>query len=99
MAHTQGEWELVELNPPLDDWTGARYVIRQPKHAPGGIAAIIGGAGGIDDANLLKAAPKLLFALRYVLPLLEAKEREQGGLGAYVRSVRGAIAEAEGEPL
>lgn len=64
MAHTPGKWELLTLEAPLDDWTGARYVIRQPEHAPGGVAVIIGGAGGLDDALLVNAAPELLAACR-----------------------------------
>jgi hypothetical protein len=62
MAHTPGPCELVTFDAPLDDWTGAQYVIRQPKHAPGGVAVIIGGAGGLDDALLVNAAPALLKA-------------------------------------
>lgn len=95
MAHTPGDWWLVELDAKLDDWTGARFVIRQPKHAPGGVAIIMGGLGEQeerDNAYLLKAAPKLLAALRELLP----KGWDDGTMDHMpgVQAAREAIAEA-----
>ena len=64
---TGGPWEIVELTAPVDDWTGAHYVIRSAKHAPGGIALIMGGLGGSEEkanAALIAAAPAMLKAIR-----------------------------------
>lgn len=100
MAHTPGDWWLVELDAKLDDWTGARFVIRQPKHAPGGVAIIMGGLGEQeerDNAHLLKAAPKLLALARGYARFLETHPEELSG--ELLERVRATIAEAEGEPL
>lgn len=67
MPHTPGPYQLVILDEPLSDWTGARFVIRQFKHAPGGVAVIIGGVGEQEEranALLFQKAPELLAALR-----------------------------------
>jgi hypothetical protein len=67
MPHTPGPYRLVILDAKLDDWTGARYVIRSDKHAPGGVAAIIGGTGEQEEranAHLFLVAPDLLEACR-----------------------------------
>jgi hypothetical protein len=64
--HTALPWELVKLDKPTDDWAGASFIIRAPRAAPGGIAAIIGGLGEEEEptANLFLAAPFLLAACK-----------------------------------
>jgi hypothetical protein len=65
MPHTPGPYHLVTLDAPLSDWTGARYIIRSKKHAPGGVAVIIGGTGAEEEAataRLFEWAPELLAA-------------------------------------
>jgi hypothetical protein len=69
MPHTPGPYHLVTLDAPLSDWTGARYVIRSKKHAPGGVAVIIGGTGAEEElatARLFQASPTMLTALKAV---------------------------------
>jgi hypothetical protein len=102
MSHTPGPWEIDTAK----DRDGRHHIIHGP--VPNGVNPDFGypicdtsnrhhcitPREDADNAHLLKAAPKMLFVLRYVLPLLEAKEREQGGLSAYVREVREAISEA-----
>jgi hypothetical protein len=51
----------------MDDWTGSRYVVRSAKHAPGGIAVIMGGLGDAEEqanAHLVAASPQLLATLK-----------------------------------
>lgn len=88
MPHTPGEWQIVELGEKLDDWTGASLVVRERKHAPGGIAVIMGGLGIAEEranARLIASAGKLLAALELALPVVEAREHflksmiEKGG--------------------
>jgi hypothetical protein len=45
---TAGPWEKITLAGSLDDWTGARFVIRAPG-APGGLAIIMGGLGSEEE--------------------------------------------------
>jgi hypothetical protein len=50
---------------PQDDWTGAQFLVRA-KHAPGGIALIMGGLGKTEEmanARLIAAAPEMLKAM------------------------------------
>lgn len=54
---------LTELAAPLDDWTGARIIIRADD-CPGGVAAIIGGAE--HYAGLIAAAPLMRDALEAI---------------------------------
>lgn len=63
---TLGPWEIVKLDSPLDDWSGAQFVIRSPVNAPGGIAMIMGGLGLVEEtanAALIAAAPAMFKAL------------------------------------
>jgi hypothetical protein len=58
MKSTPGPWQKVELIAPLDDWTGARFIIRAPR-APGGVAIVLGGLGKEEEeanADLIIAA-------------------------------------------
>ena len=95
MAHTEQPWELAAFEAPLDDWTGARYVIRRYKGAPGGIALIMGGLGEQeerDNAHLVTAAPKLLAALQTALAALKCcDERSRADA---IKEARAAIEEA-----
>lgn len=63
--HAAAPWELITLDNPLDDWTGASLIIRSTE-CPGGIAAIIGGLGEEEQptAHLFLAAPYLLAACK-----------------------------------
>lgn len=64
--YTSGPWNLVALDAPLNDWTGARYVIRA-KGAPGGVCIIMGGLGTKEEranARLIARAPHLIKIVR-----------------------------------
>jgi hypothetical protein len=66
---TAQPWELTELPGALADWTGARFVIRAPNGAPGGLAAIMGGLGAEEEqanAHLLRTAPEMYAALERI---------------------------------
>lgn len=54
---------ITKLDAPLDDWTGARIIIRS-EDCPGGVAAIIGGAE--EHAQLIAAAPFMYDTLREI---------------------------------
>ncbi|HTH42875.1 MAG TPA: hypothetical protein VL498_06905 [Terracidiphilus sp.] len=41
-------WEVLELEAPIGDWTGARFIIRAPG-APGGLAVLMGGLGEDEE--------------------------------------------------
>ncbi len=63
---TPQPWEMTKLVGPLDDWTGAQFIIRAPTGAPGGIAIIMGGLGEEEEqanAHLLRTAPEMYAAL------------------------------------
>jgi hypothetical protein len=98
---TPEPWEMIELTQPHDDWTGTRFVIRAPKDAPGGIAALIG--MGYDEeranAHLLLAAPELLAALEMLLADIEDYQSINNLGGSNNQSqvnARAAIAKAKG---
>jgi hypothetical protein len=96
MPHTPGPYQLVILDAPLSDWTGARFVIRSKKHAPGGVAVIIGGTGAEEEAataRLFQNAPGMLAALR-----MAREELVFGGDWATAKKiVDAAIADATAE--
>jgi hypothetical protein len=82
MPHTLGPYQLVVLDAPLSDWTGARFVIRSKKHAPGGVAVIIGGTGEQEEgatARLFQQAPELLKSLKSACEWMEAELQNIGG--------------------
>jgi hypothetical protein len=102
MKHTAGPWEIVPLTGRLDDWTGSRMVVRA-KGLPGGICAIIGGAGDEEEGNahLIAAATQMLKALKDVRSALwschlvaDAESRKM--IREYLAEADAAIAAAEG---
>ena len=63
---TPGPLTIVELDVPLDDWTGASFVLRAPT-APGGVAIIMGGLGKEEEranAKLFAASEDLALTLK-----------------------------------
>lgn len=98
---TAAPWEIVELDAPLDDWTGARFVIRA-QEAPGGVCVLIGGAGGKADADLIVAAPEMHAALRdnigYIPCTCEYPSKLLSGHSGECarKQVQDALAKAEG---
>jgi hypothetical protein len=69
---TAGPWEKITLAGSLDDWTGARFVIRAPG-APGGLAIIMGGLGSEEEeanADLIVAAAKDDETLEYLKEII-----------------------------
>lgn len=58
-------WELLTLDGHLDDWTGARLIIRA-EGAPGGLAVMMGGLGEAEEqsnGHLCRTAPEMYAAL------------------------------------
>lgn len=71
---TEPPYEIIPVYPIEDDWTGARYVIRAPEGAPGGIAAIIGGLGEAEEranAKLFRAAADLYNGCNALIGLID----------------------------
>jgi hypothetical protein len=59
-------WSVIQFVKPLDDWTGARIIVRS-EDCPGGIAAIIGGAE--EHAGKVAAANEMYETLRTIAGL------------------------------
>lgn len=104
MKHTEGPWEIVPLTGRLDDWTGSRMVVRA-KTLPGGICAIIGGAGDEEEGNahLIAAATQMLKTLKNMRAALSTCQGEfpagsfsRKTIGEYIADADAAIAAAEG---
>jgi hypothetical protein len=92
MTHTPGPFEIMELATPLKDWTGGRFIIEAPS-APGGLAVTIGGLGEEEraNANLFKAAPKLLLACELMFQVID---RERWYTPRQREEIKAAINEA-----
>jgi hypothetical protein len=58
MSATKTPWEVVEFSEPMNDWSGARFVVRSTSAAPGGIALVIGGLGEAEERANAKAILK-----------------------------------------
>jgi hypothetical protein len=59
-------WTVIQFDNPLDDWTGARIVVRS-QDCPGGLAVIIGGAE--EHAGKVAAAQEMYEALETIAGL------------------------------
>lgn len=57
-----GNIEIIELDKPFDDWTGATHVLRNAE-SPGGFAIIIGG-GSVDGLEGYALAAEIASALQ-----------------------------------
>lgn len=50
MQHSREPFEVIELDQPMNDWTGAQFIVRS-ESAPGGIAVFIGGLGRDEEKS------------------------------------------------
>jgi len=89
-THTPGPWE-TEYVSEADVW--GIWQEKPPENETGSIAR----AYDESNARLIAAAPELLEALKYWLPVIEAQEGKSDEKDQWVDCVRFAIAKAEGK--
>ncbi len=68
---TPGPWIVIGPVGPIGDWAGSSFFVRAPK-APGGVAALIGGLGEVEEqanARLVGSAPALWECVRKAIQL------------------------------
>ena len=100
-GYTVGPYRKIMFDPPLEDFTGARFAIHADA-APGGVAVLIGGLGNAEEeanANLFVAAPELFAALEWAI-LWNAEYKQLNNLSGdpeWVRLAEAAIRKAEGK--
>lgn len=106
--HTPGPWGGEQRHPEWPDVTVAYVTAASPNGYNIEVAALFGGSDPNErleveaNARLMAAAPELLEALKYALPMVEKWTHTQGDIATWRESVlapiRAAIAKAEVVP-
>lgn len=89
-----GPWKIIGPIEKTEDWISSRFFIRA-KTAPGGVAAIIGGLGEIEEranARLIATAPEMRYALSRCVVALQALYPSTGPIELEYRNEQKAVA-------